>query len=197
MIDYSFCRMLMSLSTLFNFVFESKKMMFFGFPHWKGLAAFWDKFIKSYLFLLGWTDVDSLNPLFSQADKEFVWSLWKRLQVANPDLTQAVSLVVERWVDSSFKLLPERAQLLRIPLSHNRREICVKVVQGVFKAPWPFYWGYDEIWCRCWFKPSYPHSSSSTMETLLMITLFLRCSLSGHLEKPHAKYLSLSDKIVR
>ncbi|XP_059958066.1 centlein isoform X3 [Mesoplodon densirostris] len=31
-----------------------------------------------------------------QADKEFVWSLWKRLQVTNPDLTQAVSLVVDR-----------------------------------------------------------------------------------------------------
>ncbi|KAM5331465.1 centlein isoform 2-T2 [Glossophaga mutica] len=31
-----------------------------------------------------------------QADKEFVWSLWKRLQVTNPDLTQTVSLVVER-----------------------------------------------------------------------------------------------------
>ncbi|XP_047431348.1 centlein [Mugil cephalus] len=31
-----------------------------------------------------------------QADKEFVWSLWKRLQVSNPDLTEAVSLVVER-----------------------------------------------------------------------------------------------------
>ncbi|XP_058927046.1 centlein isoform X2 [Kogia breviceps] len=31
-----------------------------------------------------------------QADKEFVWSLWKRLQVTNPHLTQAVSLVVER-----------------------------------------------------------------------------------------------------
>ncbi|XP_077201245.1 centlein isoform X3 [Paroedura picta] len=31
-----------------------------------------------------------------QADKEFVWSLWKRLQVANPDITQAISLVVER-----------------------------------------------------------------------------------------------------
>ncbi|KAB0389435.1 hypothetical protein E2I00_012726, partial [Balaenoptera physalus] len=30
-----------------------------------------------------------------QADKEFVWSLWKRLQVTNPDLTQAFSLVVE------------------------------------------------------------------------------------------------------
>ncbi|XP_074426664.1 centlein isoform X3 [Larus michahellis] len=31
-----------------------------------------------------------------QADKEFVWCLWKRLQVSSPDLTQAVSLVVER-----------------------------------------------------------------------------------------------------
>ncbi|XP_035166009.1 centlein isoform X3 [Oxyura jamaicensis] len=31
-----------------------------------------------------------------QADKEFVWSLWKCLQLSNPDLTQAVSLVVER-----------------------------------------------------------------------------------------------------
>ncbi|XP_060950310.1 centlein [Limanda limanda] len=42
--------------------------------------------------------VDSLSDelMQCQADKEFVWSLWKRLQVANPDLTQAVSLVVER-----------------------------------------------------------------------------------------------------
>ncbi|XP_016049154.1 centlein isoform X2 [Erinaceus europaeus] len=31
-----------------------------------------------------------------QADKEFVWSLWKRLQMSNPDIAQAVSLVVER-----------------------------------------------------------------------------------------------------
>nr|XP_061792087.1 centlein-like [Nerophis lumbriciformis] len=31
-----------------------------------------------------------------QADKDFVWSLWKRLQVEHPDLTQAVSLVIER-----------------------------------------------------------------------------------------------------
>ncbi|XP_054033747.1 centlein [Dryobates pubescens] len=34
--------------------------------------------------------------LLSHADKEFVWSLWKQLQVSSPDLTQAVSLVVER-----------------------------------------------------------------------------------------------------
>ncbi|XP_069818166.1 centlein isoform X2 [Dendropsophus ebraccatus] len=31
-----------------------------------------------------------------QADKEFVWSLWKRLQVSNPDITQAIALVVDR-----------------------------------------------------------------------------------------------------
>ncbi|KAK2143507.1 hypothetical protein LSH36_835g00034 [Paralvinella palmiformis] len=31
-----------------------------------------------------------------QADKDFVWSLWKRLQVASPDITQAVSIVVQR-----------------------------------------------------------------------------------------------------
>ncbi|XP_021016863.1 centlein [Mus caroli] len=31
-----------------------------------------------------------------QADKEFVWSLWRRLQATSPDLTQTVSLVVER-----------------------------------------------------------------------------------------------------
>lgn len=31
-----------------------------------------------------------------QADKEFVWSLWKRLQVASPDITQAIGIVVQR-----------------------------------------------------------------------------------------------------
>ncbi|XP_068090482.1 centlein [Hyperolius riggenbachi] len=43
-------------------------------------------------------EINNLTEELSQcqADKEFVWSLWKRLQVANPDLTQAISLVVER-----------------------------------------------------------------------------------------------------
>ena len=36
--------------------------------------------------------------LWIQADKDFVWSLWKKLQVTNPDLTQAVGLVVQRYV---------------------------------------------------------------------------------------------------
>ncbi|CAD5113324.1 DgyrCDS2500 [Dimorphilus gyrociliatus] len=31
-----------------------------------------------------------------KADKEFVWSLWKRLQIANPDITQAINLVIQR-----------------------------------------------------------------------------------------------------
>ncbi|XP_063311314.1 centlein [Pelobates fuscus] len=43
-------------------------------------------------------EITSLTEELSQcqADKEFVWSLWKRLQVANPDITQAISLVVDR-----------------------------------------------------------------------------------------------------
>ncbi|XP_075450998.1 centlein isoform X2 [Ascaphus truei] len=43
-------------------------------------------------------EITSLTEELSQcqADKEFVWSLWKRLQVENPDLTQAISLVVDR-----------------------------------------------------------------------------------------------------
>ncbi|XP_051560949.1 centlein isoform X2 [Myxocyprinus asiaticus] len=43
-------------------------------------------------------EVKSLSEELTQcqADKEFVWSLWKRLQVASPDLTQVVSLVTER-----------------------------------------------------------------------------------------------------
>ena len=32
-----------------------------------------------------------------QADKDFVWSLWKRLQVSNPDVTEAISLVIQRY----------------------------------------------------------------------------------------------------
>jgi len=31
-----------------------------------------------------------------KADKEFVWSLWKRLQVANPDVTQAISVALQQ-----------------------------------------------------------------------------------------------------
>jgi len=31
-----------------------------------------------------------------KADKEFVWSLWKRLQVANPDVAQAISTALQQ-----------------------------------------------------------------------------------------------------
>ncbi|XP_073408577.1 centlein isoform X2 [Dendrobates tinctorius] len=43
-------------------------------------------------------EVSNLTEELSQcqADKEFVWSLWKRLQVSNPDVTQAISLVIDR-----------------------------------------------------------------------------------------------------
>uniref|UniRef100_A0A8C0FG06 Centlein n=1 Tax=Bubo bubo TaxID=30461 RepID=A0A8C0FG06_BUBBB len=46
--------------------------------------------------LLTFLSINMSFSLFSKADKEFVWSLWKHLQVSSPDLTQAVSLVVER-----------------------------------------------------------------------------------------------------
>ncbi|XP_021354546.1 centlein-like [Mizuhopecten yessoensis] len=36
-----------------------------------------------------------------QADKDFVWSLWKKLQVANPDVTKTVSLVCQREKEKS------------------------------------------------------------------------------------------------
>jgi len=31
-----------------------------------------------------------------KADKEFVWSLWKRLQSANPDTTQAIAIALQQ-----------------------------------------------------------------------------------------------------
>ncbi|KAM8960534.1 centlein [Pelodytes ibericus] len=48
-------------------------------------------------------EITSLTEDLSQcqADKEFVWSLWKRLQVENPDITQAISLVVDREKNKS------------------------------------------------------------------------------------------------
>lgn len=36
-----------------------------------------------------------LNVL--QADKDFVWTLWKRLQAEKPDISSAVSMVIARW----------------------------------------------------------------------------------------------------
>jgi len=31
-----------------------------------------------------------------QADKDFVWSLWRQLQVSNPDLTGAIACAIQR-----------------------------------------------------------------------------------------------------
>uniref|UniRef100_A0AAV2LIZ2 Uncharacterized protein n=1 Tax=Knipowitschia caucasica TaxID=637954 RepID=A0AAV2LIZ2_KNICA len=54
-----------------------------------------------------------------QADKEFVWSLWKRLQVANPDLTQAVSLVVERGSSMETPLMKALSSAAPVPDSYS------------------------------------------------------------------------------
>ena len=39
-----------------------------------------------------------------QADKDFVWNLWKRLQADKPDMTSVVSMVVARYVKISIPL---------------------------------------------------------------------------------------------
>ena len=63
-------------------------------------------FLLWYMYITGESEASRLraenNALVEElsqckADKEFVWSLWKRLQVASPDLTQAVGLVMQRY----------------------------------------------------------------------------------------------------
>ncbi|XP_064619642.1 centlein-like [Lineus longissimus] len=61
-----------------------------------------------------------------QADKEFVWSLWKRLQVASPDLTQAVSLVVKREKEKSE--IKDRKVLQILQVKDERIEELQKIV---------------------------------------------------------------------
>ena len=36
-------------------------------------------------------------PSNVQADKEFVWSLWKQLQTESPDIASAVDMVITRY----------------------------------------------------------------------------------------------------
>ncbi|XP_019410623.1 PREDICTED: centlein isoform X1 [Crocodylus porosus] len=63
-----------------------------------------------------------------QADKEFVWSLWKRLQVANPDLTQAVSLVVER--EKQKAEVKDRKVLEILQVKDNKIEMLEQRISG-------------------------------------------------------------------
>lgn len=37
----------------------------------------------------------------TQADKDFVWSLWRQLQVSNPDLTGAIACAIQREKDKA------------------------------------------------------------------------------------------------
>ncbi|XP_067928854.1 centlein-like isoform X2 [Watersipora subatra] len=68
-----------------------------------------------------------------QVDKEFVWSLWKKLQVASPDVTEAVALVVEREKEKAeekdrkvldiLKLKDEKIIELQQALEHQSQEL--------------------------------------------------------------------------
>ncbi|KAF6040787.1 CNTLN [Bugula neritina] len=62
-----------------------------------------------------------------QVDKEFVWSLWKKLQVASPDITEAVALVVEREKQKSED--KDRKVLDILHLKDDRIQKLQKVVE--------------------------------------------------------------------
>ncbi|XP_033113476.1 centlein-like [Anneissia japonica] len=49
-----------------------------------------------------------------QADKEFVWSLWRRMQVANPNIAQAVGMVVQREKEKSEMKDRKVLQILQV-----------------------------------------------------------------------------------
>ncbi|XP_053405282.1 centlein-like isoform X2 [Mercenaria mercenaria] len=69
----------------------------------------------------------------SQADKDFVWSLWKKLQVSNPDVTQSVGLVVQREREKAeirdrkvleiLQRKDERISELQANLAYKAREL--------------------------------------------------------------------------
>ncbi|XP_071954130.1 centlein-like [Antedon mediterranea] len=49
-----------------------------------------------------------------QADKEFVWSLWRRMQVVNPSIAQAVGMVVQREKEKSEMKDQKVLQILQV-----------------------------------------------------------------------------------
>ncbi|XP_063434293.1 centlein-like isoform X2 [Mytilus trossulus] len=75
-----------------------------------------------------------------QADKDFVWSLWKKLQVANPDITQAISLVLQREKEKSeikdrkvlevLQIKDERIEELQHALTQKSREVAELAIRS-------------------------------------------------------------------
>ena len=80
---------------------------------WSNLIVFLRASHIIKAFVLAMNIVDETHPanlvktyllfnLYFQTDKDFVWSLWKRLQVTSPDITQVVSMVVQRLAQFSL-----------------------------------------------------------------------------------------------
>ena len=56
----------------------------------------------------------SMKWIFSfsfKEEKNFVWSLWKKLQTEKPDLSSVVSLVMARYLICFFDLIELKAQM--------------------------------------------------------------------------------------
>ena len=53
---------------------------------------------------------ECVAPSNVQADKEFVWSLWKQLQIESPDIASAVDMVITRYSKQSISASVVRLQ---------------------------------------------------------------------------------------
>lgn len=90
-----------------------------------GLFWQWTHECAQYNFLLSVKGIIHVMCFFLlffpilKADKEFVWSLWKHLQVSKPGLTQAVNMVVERWVWRFNMLLKPKSNQLSLLTPHS------------------------------------------------------------------------------
>lgn len=65
----------------------------------------------------------------AKADKEFVWSLWKQLQLSNPNVTNAISQVVQREKDKSE--IKDRKVLEILKIKDRKLEQNEKIINGL------------------------------------------------------------------
>lgn len=76
----------------------------------------------------------------AQADKEFVWSLWRQLQVSNPDVTSAIGFVVQREKEKSELKDRKVLEILKIKdkkledyekTFHNKHSELVQLIEKI------------------------------------------------------------------
>lgn len=70
----------------------------------------------------------------AQADKEFVWSLWRQLQTTNPDITSCIGSVVKREKEKAELKDSKVLEILQVPFFalyyFNIKEILIQLQKG-------------------------------------------------------------------